>query len=353
MDISHNFFILFEDNKAKLVNYKEKKEYHIRKEYMNQLIKLSSAEEEVSDTTKIMKDLTQAGVLVEGNDKPEMYIHYYSNIFHNLSKNRSVTSNNTTEGEWALEYIKVCERVAKEKFPERDSYVNYKKTIQLPVATQSEESLLNTLKERKTIREFFDESVTQQQLSNILYFSYGNVHKDEGEYAPFYRRTSPSGGCLQIIEPYVTIFNVDGIPQGLYWYDSAEHKLCLVREAFSYQDLRECLAGQFFANDCAFGIFMTANLEILNWKYKTERNYKVVFLEAGHFAQTSQLMSTSEDLQIWITGAMTESLIEEACKIDGVKKIPVFFTAFGKGRKKSMHSLMQQKLDSYVESIKD
>lgn len=351
MNISHNFFIEFENNKAKIVNHKEKKEYYIRKEYLNELINLCNAEEKFSDKDEITKDFISAGILVEENDKPELYIHEHSNIYHNLSKNRSTTSNNTTEEEWALEYIQVCERVSKEKFPERDSHINYKETIQLPTANKTDISLLSTLKNRKTIREFYGKSVTAQKLSNILYFSYGNVHKDEGEYAPFYRRTSPSGGCLQIIEPYIAIFDVEGIKEGIYWYDSAENKLCLVRKKFEYQDLRECLAGQFFGNGCAFGVFLTANLEILNWKYKTERNYKVIFLEAGHFSQTSQLMGTSEGLETWITGALTESLIEEACKIDGIKKIPVFFTAFGKGTKKSMHSIMSKKLDDYKNSI--
>lgn len=351
MNISHNFFILFEDNKAKIVNYKDRKEYYVRKEYAKKLIDLSSASEEISSSEQIINDFTKTGILVEGNDRPELFIHYYSNIFHHLSKDCSVTANNSTEEEWALEYIKVCERVSKKEFPERNTYTNYKTTVQLPKAEEIDSSLGNTLKERKTIREFFDESITIQQLSNILYFSYGNVHKDEGEYAPFYRRTSPSGGCLQIIEPYVAIFNVEGVKEGVYWYDSAENKLCLETEKFSYQDLRECLSGQFFANDCAFGVFLTANLEILHWKYKTTRNYKVVFLEAGHFAQTSQLVGTSEGLQTWITGALTESLIEQNCNIDGVRKIPTFFTAFGKGKKEAMHTIMQNKLDAYKRSL--
>lgn len=127
-------------------------------------------------------------------------------------------------------------------------------------------------------------------------------------------------------------------------YEPDTHSICMVNAIFSYQNLRKCLAGQFFGNNCSFGIFFVANLEVLSWKYKTPRNYKVVFLEAGHFSQTSQLVATSLSLDTWITGAFKDSEIEYYCKLDGIRKIPVFFTAYGKGKFSHMHSIMKKKL---------
>ncbi|MDL1913785.1 MAG: SagB/ThcOx family dehydrogenase [Bergeyella sp.] len=108
------------------------------------------------------------------------------------------------------------------------------------------------------------------------------------------------------------------------------------------------MAGQFFANNCSVGIFLVANLEILAWKYKTPRNYRVIFLEAGHFSQTLQLVATSKDVNTWITGAFNDTIIEKTCRLDGVKKIPTFFVGLGRGEYRSMHSIMAKKLKECV-----
>ncbi|MDO5615432.1 MAG: SagB/ThcOx family dehydrogenase [Cruoricaptor ignavus] len=345
MNISHNFIIYFKNNKPILFNYKNKKEYNIRKEYLKTLINYSDSDENLTDEHIIIRDFLMSDVFTEENNIEKPYLHYHANIFHNISKDTSVTMSDSTEEEWANQYIEVCKRIRQEPLPKRLKSEDFKTVIYLPKPEELALKLLDTLKRRKTVREFEEEEVDIKQLSNLLFYTFGYIHGEEEEYGEFRRRSSPSGGCLQIIEPYITVFNVSGIENGVYWYDPEKHSICKVSDDFTYQDLRECLAGQFFGNNCSFGIFFAANLEILAWKYKTSRNYKVVFLEAGHFSQTSQLVAVTQSLNTWITGAFTESSIERLCKMDGIKKIPVFFTAYGRGELLSMHSIMRKKVN--------
>lgn len=347
MNISHNFFIYFKNNQPILFNYKDKREYSVRKEYLRTLIDNSISEEENTDKHTIIKDFVNADIFTEKNNLESPYLNYYAHIFHNITKDTSVTMSESTEEEWAGQYLEVCKRVKQAPLPKRAKVEDFETVIPLPKADIIELSLLDSLKKRKTVREFQPTEVNIHQLSNLLFYTFGYIHGEEKEYGIFKRRSSPSGGCLQIIEPYITVFNVEGVESGVYWYCPDTHSLCKVSNEFSYQDLRDCLAGQFFGNNCSFGVFFAANLEVLAWKYKTPRNYKVVFLEAGHFSQTSQLIAVTQSLNTWITGAFTESSIEKLCKLDGIKKIPVFFTAYGKGELLTMHSIMKKKLEEY------
>ncbi|KQT24423.1 hypothetical protein ASG22_10470 [Chryseobacterium sp. Leaf405] len=347
MNISHNFFLYFKDNQPILFNYKQKKEYSLRKEYLKALVDYSNTEEDITTKENIVNDFISTDILTQKNNKDQPYLNYYAHMFHHITKDTSNAMAEATEEEWAGQYLEVCKKVKQVEFPKRGQIEDFKVVITLPKAEEINIDLIDTLKKRKTIREFEETAVNIQQLSNLLFYSFGYVHGVEKEYGPFRRRTSPSGGSLQIIEPYVAIFNVKGVENGIYWYEPETHSLCKVNDHFSYQDLRECLAGQFFGNDCSFGIFLAANLEILAWKYKTPRNYKVVYLEAGHFSQTSQVIAVTQSLQTWITGAFKESAIEKFCKMDGITKIPVFFTAYGKGKFSHMHTIMKKKLDEY------
>lgn len=348
MNISHNFFLYFKNNVPLLFNYKEKKEYNIRKEYLKTLIDHSRSDEFKTPESTIISDFIDADVFTENNNMENPYLHYHAHIFNQITKDTSLTMSDSTEEEWANQYLDICNRVKEQEFPRRGKVEDYEVVISLPKPTPINSDLYDTIKKRKTIREFEESKVNIEQLSNLLFYTFGYIHGVEKEYEPFRRRSSPSGGSLQIIEPYITIFNVEGVEKGIYWYEPETHSLCKVTDEFSYKDLRECLAGQFFGGKCSFGIFFAANLEILAWKYKTPRNFKVVFLEAGHFSQTSQLIAVSQNLQTWITGAFKDSAIEKFCKLDGIKKIPVFFTAYGKGDYLSMHSIMRKKLDEYT-----
>lgn len=347
MNISHNFFIYFKNNIPFLVNYKNKKEYIVRKEYLKLLIDYAKSEENETHKDEIVSDFIASDILTKDNNMENPYLHYHAHIFNHITKDTSLSMTNSTEEEWASQYLDICNRIKQQEFPKRGSIEDYETVLTLPNPTTISSDFYDTIKKRKTIREFKKNKVNLEQLSNLLFYTFGYIHGVEEEYGFFKRKSSPSGGCLQIIEPYITIFNVEGIENGIYWYEPETHSLCKVRNDFSYQNLRECLAGQFFGNNCSFGIFFVANLEILAWKYKTPRNFKVVFLEAGHFSQTSQLIAVSQNLQTWITGAFKDSAIEGFCKLDGIKKIPVFFTAYGNGEYLPMHSIMRKKLNEY------
>ncbi len=87
----------------------------------------------------------------------------------------------------------------------------------LPPQTDIGRPLMQALKDRKTIRKYSDEKISDQDLSNILWAAYG-INRPEKGY-----RTAPSAVNWQVIDIYVIL------EQGLYIYDPKAHQLIPVR----------------------------------------------------------------------------------------------------------------------------
>jgi len=90
---------------------------------------------------------------------------------------------------------------------------------------------MEALAKRATVRSFDTTDISMQQLSNLLWASFG-VNRPDG------RRTAPSANNKQEIDIYVLL------KKGAYVYDAQNNKLDLV----SSQDLRSQAADQRFAD---------------------------------------------------------------------------------------------------------
>ncbi|MFA7485887.1 MAG: nitroreductase family protein, partial [Phycisphaerae bacterium] len=102
--------------------------------------------------------------------------------------------------------------------------------IELPQPrTEGGMPLMQALKQRKTSREFSDEKLPMQVLSNMLWAACG-VNRPDG------KRTAPTAMNQQQIDVYVSL------EEGLYFYDAALNTLKLVLK----EDIREATGPQPF-----------------------------------------------------------------------------------------------------------
>ena len=92
------------------------------------------------------------------------------------------------------------------------------KPIALPKPqTEGGKTLMQALAERKTTREFSDQALSPQVLSNLLWAAFG-VNRDQAE-RPGIGRTAPSAMNRQSVQLYVLL------PEGVYLYDALPHVL--------------------------------------------------------------------------------------------------------------------------------
>src|SRR5208283_599919 len=141
--------------------------------------------------------------------------------------------------------------------------------------------LMETLAKRATVRSFDTTDISMQQLSNLLWASFG-VNRPDG------RRTAPSANNKQEIDIYVLLKN------GAYLYDAQNNKLVLV----SAEDLRGQAAEQRFA-DAPVQLIFVADLTKIG-DSSEEGKLRMANIDCGYISQNTYLYCTSEGL---VTGA--------------------------------------------------
>jgi SagB-type dehydrogenase family enzyme len=152
---------------------------------------------------------------------------------------------------------------------------------------------------------------------------------DAGVLGRLTTKTSPSAGGLHPIECYVLSWNVDGIAPGLYHYDLASDALRLLRSGDFRRQAVRAASGQRWVGRAAFLCVMTAVFARTLWKYHLENAFRVLWMDAGHLAQTFDLLATSRGLGPFQTAAIQDTFIEKLIGLDGVKEFPVYLVGAG------------------------
>lgn len=249
------------------------------------------------------------------------------------------------EKNWIESYLSFSKSVLEKNNPEKTSDVPLGKEIPLSkVKNLGKKDLWKVIQDRKTTRNFNGQSITKEELSTLLFMGFGKIHGNEWEdveeksfKAYGYRRAHPSGGSLQPVQGYVMVFNVQGIPSGVYYYCPERHALItLNEEGVSYENLSDLLCGQFFSKGVSVGIIPTAHFEKAWHKYQHSRAYKDVYLDCGHLSQTILLAATALKLRTWITAWYKDSSLSNAIGLEKLSRSPLLFLGIGHGEDKAL-----------------
>jgi SagB-type dehydrogenase family enzyme len=185
-------------------------------------------------------------------------------------------------------------------------------------------SLDQTLKQRKSVREFQPKSISKGQLSYLLWASTG-IQRVEDGYA---FRTAPSAGALYPIETYVVANNVRTLEAGLYHYSIRTHQL----EQLQSGDLRRQIAaaalGQGMCATASAVFVWSAVFERCKWKYG-QRAYRYIYLDAGHIAENLALAAVSLNLGSCAIGALYDGQANTIVGVDGVEESVVCMAVVG------------------------
>jgi SagB-type dehydrogenase family enzyme len=180
------------------------------------------------------------------------------------------------------------------------------------------------------VRSFLSAPVSLQDLAGIVRGTWGRTGwLDAGALGRFALKTSPSGGSLHPIECYVLAWNVRGLESGLYHYDVLADALRRLRAGDFRNDAVRAASGQRWVGRAAFLCVMTAVFERTLWKYQQENAYRVLWLDAGHLAQTFCLLASARGLGPFTTAAIQDSYIEKLIGLDGIREFPVYLCGAG------------------------
>jgi nitroreductase len=162
-------------------------------------------------------------------------------------------------------------------------------------------SIMQALKNRKSVKELSDKKLSLQHLSEILWAANG-VNREDG------KRTAPSAMNKHLVDVYVVL------QEGVYLYEPVKHQLLPIVEG----DFRKMAGRQDYVYTAPVNLIYVADLgklKDLGVTAPTEEKLKWAYIEAGHKAENVYLYCASE-----VLGATTRMLIDKE-KFDNVVKL--------------------------------
>ena len=196
-----------------------------------------------------------------------------------------------------------------------------------PIDQKSGKSLWEAIAQRRSVREFSEQSITFSELSQLIWATQGITTKSGG----FEFRASPSAGALYPIETYLAVNRVEEIPSGIYHYNVKEAQLILLKEGHFGPELCEAGLGQEMLEEAACVFVWTAIVGRSKWKYR-ERAYRYIYMDVGHIGQTLYLAATALDIGCCAVGAFFDEEVDRVIGVDGKNEISVYVRAVGRVR---------------------
>lgn len=141
-------------------------------------------------------------------------------------------------------------------------------------------------------------------------------------------RAAPSPGALYPIELYVVAENVDGMEQGMYWYDPEADTLTLTSKTGTLANqVGQLASNQDLVKDAALILIITGVEERVTGKYG-ERGIMYMHMEMGHAGQNALLMGTALGLATRPIGAMNNEELNSYLEIPA-DHWPAYILVFG------------------------
>ncbi len=193
-----------------------------------------------------------------------------------------------------------------------------------PLSQKGGKSLWDAVAQRRSVRDFSDESVAFGELSQLIWATQGITSRARG----FDFRASPSAGALYPIETYLVANRVEEIPPGLYHYNVKETQLALLREGHFGPELSQAGLGQEMLEEAACVFVWTAIVGRSKWKYR-ERAYRYIYMDVGHIGQTLYLAATALNLGCCTVGAFFDEEVDHVIGVDGKNEISLYLGAVG------------------------
>lgn len=185
---------------------------------------------------------------------------------------------------------------------------------------ESEIPLEEAIYKRRSIRNYGDDPLTFNEVSQLLWAAQGITDHNQN------LRSAPSAGALYPLSIYIAVRNVENIEEGMYKYSSEKHILKKVKEESMMNEIYNAGLKQSSIKDSAVTLIITANYETTERVYG-KRAERYVHMEAGHAGQNIYLQAEALNLGTVAIGAFNDEKIKEV--IDS-EEAPLYIFPMGK-----------------------
>jgi SagB-type dehydrogenase family enzyme len=197
--------------------------------------------------------------------------------------------------------------------------------IHLPSPNQKGSiSLEQAIAQRRSIRDFTPEPISQSQLSQILWATQGITDTSAR------LRAVPSAGATYPLEIFVVCGqnSIEEISEGIYHYNVAHHSLTLHHEGDVRLDLAKVVLYQEFIYEAPVDIVICGLYQRTTLDYGS-RGERYVHMEVGHAGQNIYLQATALGLATVAISAFYDEQVREVLRLDKQYK-PLYIMPVGK-----------------------
>jgi SagB-type dehydrogenase family enzyme len=174
--------------------------------------------------------------------------------------------------------------------------------------TTSSTSVEQVLGERRSVRDYSEDSLTLEEISQLLWAAQGVTSEWGG-------RTAPSAGALYPLEIYLAADKVKGLDAGLYHYDPGKHLVTPKKKGDIRQKLTQAALHQDEISRAPATIIISAVYERTMVKYG-ERGIRYVHMEVGSAAENIYLQAEALSLGTVFIGAFDDEEVKTALGIE-------------------------------------
>lgn len=172
------------------------------------------------------------------------------------------------------------------------------KEIKLPPPIKTNKVLEECIAKRRSIRKFKKDTLSLQQISNLLWAAQGITDKKRGF------RAAPSAGATYPLELYVVKHD------GVFQYIPEKHALLKILEKDIRKALSQACLGQQYVKEAPVNIVITAVFERTTRIYG-ERGIRYVWIEVGHAAENLHLEAVALGLGSVPIGAFYDEEVKK------------------------------------------
>ncbi len=183
-------------------------------------------------------------------------------------------------------------------------------------------SIEECLKRRRSVRNYRDEPLTLDEVSQLLWAAQGISDKKRGF------RTAPSAGALYPLEVYIVVGSVENLPPGVYKYIPDKHELLKIFQGDMRDELCNAALGQTFVRKGALVVVFAAVYERTTRKYG-QRGIRYVHIEVGHSAQNLYLQAVSLGLGTVAVGAFYDDKVRQILDMPDFE-VPLYIMPVGR-----------------------
>jgi SagB-type dehydrogenase family enzyme len=186
-------------------------------------------------------------------------------------------------------------------------------------------NLWQTLRNRRSRREYGSSPLSLPELSNLLWATQGITEKAD---FPWYR-TAPSAGALHPIDTYLVVNRVSGLDPGIYFLKIPEFSLEMKKQGDGSSILARAALDQDMAAAAAIGFVWVAVIPRCRQKYR-QRAYRYIYLDCGHIAQNLYLAATALNLGCCSIAAFFDDEVNDLVGVDGREETVIYLATVGR-----------------------